>query len=496
MSKTRTRFAPSPTGDLHIGSLRTILFAYVIAKKHGGQFILRVEDTDQARKVAGAVERMIKIINWLGFEFDEGPVQGGDYGPYIQSERLPVYQEHANKLIKTGKAYRCFCTPERLQKMREDQQARKQPPRYDRHCLSLSNDKIKEKLDRGESFVVRQKMPADGTVKVVDELRGEIGFPAKDLDDQVLLKTDGFPTYQLAVVVDDHLMKISHVVRGEEWIPSFPKNWLLYEAFGWDKPKFIHMPLSLNKGGGKLSKRHGDVAVADFRAKGYLPEALVNFSALQGWNPYGKNKELGIGNNEEIFSLEEMIERFEIKDMGISPAVFDIEKLDYLNGYYIRKKSSVELLKLCRPYLQSNIALTDKDYKKQDDFLIKVIKTVQERLKRLSEVAEFTEFYFTENKNFDPEILAWKKMDKKQAKDNLKKLLYFIKAIDEKDWNEETLEKRIIGFIKENDYKIGEYLWPMRVALTGLKASPGPFEVASVLGKQETVERISGAINL
>ena len=494
MSKVRTRFAPSPTGSLHIGSLRTILFAYAIAKVNKGDFLLRVEDTDQARKVEGSIESMVKIVNWLGLKFDEGPYTGGKFGPYIQSERLDIYKKYIDKLVNKGKAYKCFCTATRLKEMRAEQQALKLPPRYDRRCLHLSADEIQSKIEAGEPYVVRQKMPAEGIVTVVDELRGEIKFPAKDLDDQVLMKTDGFPTYQLAVVIDDHLMEISHVVRGEEWIPSFPKNWLLYELFGFEKPKFVHMPLSLNKNGGKLSKRHGDVAVEDFQAKGYLKEALINFSALQGWNPYDKESEVKNKNqeNQEIFSLEEFLGKFKVEDMGTSPGVFDIDKLDYLNGYYIRQKPLAELLDLCRPYLEPNLKLNNDKTKSKDEFLLKMLKTVQERMKILSDVQDLSKFYF-DDINIDTKLLAWKKMSSEQAKENLKKLLEFIKNIKKENWSEKNLENLIIDFIKDNDLKVGEYLWPMRVALTGQKASPGPFEVAYVLNKEETIKRIEKA---
>jgi len=324
MSKIRTRFAPSPTGFLHIGSLRTVLFAYLIAKSNDGDLVLRIEDTDQTRKVEGAKKSLTSILDWIGIKFDEGYGIGGEFGPYIQTERLDIYKKYSDKLINNGKAYRCFCSPERLKKMREDQQERKEPPRYDQTCRDLSEAEINKKLNNKDPFVIRQKMPKGAEVIVHDELRGGIKFKCDELDDHVLIKANGIPTYQFAVVVDDHIMKISHVLRGEEWIPSFPKNILLYKAFGWTPPKFIHMPLTLNKGGGKLSKRQSDVAVEDYRKKGYLPEALINFSALMGWHPKGDN---------EIFSLDELVCEFKIKDMGISASVFDIEKLDYFLSF-------------------------------------------------------------------------------------------------------------------------------------------------------------------
>ena len=308
MKKVRTRFAPSPTGYLHIGSLRTALFVYLLTKSMDGKTVLRIEDTDEKRKVEGAIEKLIDILDWVGISFDEGPGLSGDYGPYIQSQRLEIYQNHIDELLAAKKVYHCFCTPERLDKMRVQQQKKKLPPRYDRKCRDLSQAEVEKKLKKKEKYVIRQKMPLSGIVKVYDELRGEIKFNAKELEDHVLLKSNGVPTYHLAVVVDDRLMEITHVIRGEEWIPSLPKNILLYKAFDWIPPKFIHMPLTLNKGGGKLSKRQGDVAVEDYKAKGYLPEAIINFSVLLGWSPYAEASRDKIPKSKisEILSLKEL----------------------------------------------------------------------------------------------------------------------------------------------------------------------------------------------
>ncbi|PIX11246.1 glutamate--tRNA ligase, partial [Candidatus Falkowbacteria bacterium CG_4_8_14_3_um_filter_36_11] len=324
MPKIRLRFAPSPTGYLHIGGLRTALFNYLIAKNLGGKLILRIEDTDQKREVKGAVKSLIDILNWSGIKFDEGPEIGGDFGPYLQSQRKNIYSKHIQQLINKGKVYYCFCAPERLDKMRQEQQIKKLPPRYDRTCRDLSDKIIKQNLKDKKSFVIRQKMPLAGEVIVNDELRGQIKFKAENLDDQVLIKSNGMPTYQFANVVDDYLMKISHVVRGEEWIPSLPKNILLYKDFGWTAPKYIHLPLMLNKGGGKLSKRQGDVAVEDFRSAGYLPESLINFCGLLGWRFSSAEKKI---EENEIFSLAELVKIFIIKDISVSPAIFDNDKL-------------------------------------------------------------------------------------------------------------------------------------------------------------------------
>ena len=485
MKNVRTRFAPSPTGYLHIGGLRTALFTYLIAKKYNGKFILRIEDTDQERKVEGAVKSLISILKWLGLEFDEGPVQGGNFGPYTQTDRLEIYNRHKDILLDSGHAYRCFCTPERLKKMRQDQQNKKQAPRYDRACRSLSAKEIEEKLANREKYVVRQAMPLEGETRVNDEIRGEIKFNNKDLDDHVLVKSSGIPTYQFANVVDDHTMEISHVTRGEEWIPSFPKNILLYQAFGWEPPKFIHYPVILNKTGGKLSKRQGDVAVEDFKARGYVPAALINFCSLLGWHPKTDN---------EILSLNDIIKVFDIKDINPSPSIFEVDKLDFFNGYWLRQKSASELVKLIKPFLKDNIKLSSEAHKKEDAFLRKIISIEKERIKKLSDIAEITDFFFVEELKYGSEMLVWKKMDKSSLPNNLQALARILEKIPEENWTNDSIEEGVMSFLKAKELKIGEFLWPMRVALTGRKASPGPFEVAEILGKKETLKKINVAI--
>jgi len=489
----RVRFAPSPTGWLHIGSLRTVLFDYLIAKTLGGKLILRIEDTDQKREVKGAVEGLINILDWVGIKFDEGPQVGGEFGPYTQSARMKIYGEQAKALLKKGAAYHCFCTAERLAKMREEQQADKLPPRYDRACRELSEAEVNKRVKAGEKFVIRQKMPLDGEIIVHDELRGDIKFKASDLEDHILIKSDGMPTYHFAVVVDDHLMEISHVLRGDEWIPSFPKNILLYEAFGWAAPKFIHLTLTLNKEGGKLSKRQGDVAVEDYKNKGYLPEAMLNFCVLQGWHPSASAK-APKEKTDEILSLDEMIEYFDYKDMGRSPAIFDVEKLDYFNGYYIRKMSLEKLAELCLPFMGENLKLTEDSKKQSADYIKKAIGLEQERLKKLSEIGELTEFFFRDEPAYEAKLLIWKKLEAKQVKENLQVIYDLLEKISVSDWLKENIEKDIIGYLKGKELKVGDYLWPARAALTGLKASPGPFEVAEVLGKDESLKRINLAI--
>ncbi len=482
--KVRLRLAPSPTGFLHIGNLRTALFGYLLAKSMHGEFILRIEDTDEKREVEGAVDSLLNVLTWLGINFDEGPHLGGDYGPYIQTRRLDIYQKEIQTLLDNRKAYRCFCTPERLTEMREEQQKNKQAPRYDRHCRNLSEDEAQAKIKAGESFVIRQAMPLDGVVEVYDELRGAIKFQAEDLDDHVLIKANGVPTYQFASVVDDHLMEISHVTRGEEWLPSFPKNILLYQAFGWILPKFIHLPLILNKTGGKLSKRQGDVFVEDYKTKGYLSEALINFCAFLGW--HGKT-------DQEIFSLEELEKEFSIAGMGASPAVFDLEKLNYLNGYYIRQMSPENLVDLVKPYLTEAIATAP--FNISDEYLTKIISLEQERLKVLGEITQATAYFFVDQSEYEAQLLVWKKSDAEKTKTNLQTLADYL-AVYSGDWTKENLESSIKQLIADQGGQVGDYLWPMRVALTGRQFSPGPFEVAAVLGKEITLKRIKGAINI
>ncbi len=495
MKKNRLRFAPSPTGFLHIGSLRTVLFDYLTAKTLGGDLILRIEDTDQKRKVEGSVESLFKILDWIGIKFDEGPGIGGDYGPYIQTERLDIYNKYIQKLLDEGKAYHCFCSPERLEKMRQEQQKQKKAPRYDRKCRNLSKEEVEKRIKNGEKFVIRQKMPTEGEVRVFDELRGEIVFRAEELEDHILIKSNGIPTYQFASVVDDHLMKISHIIRGEEWIPSLPKNVLLYKDFGWQEPKFIHMPLTLNKGGGKLSKRHNDVAVEDYKKKGYLKEALINFSVLLGWHPKS--------DETEIFSMDDLLKEFDYKDMGISPAIFDTEKLDYLNGYYIRQKNLDELFDLTMPFLEEYWSDEEKAKKLlkpirdfEEKYLKNVIRLEQERMKKLSDIGELTEFFFVRDLNYEKDLLVWKKMTEEETKDNLKKVYELLEKIPKENWTNDSIEDALITYLRAKELKIGNYLWPMRASLSGEKASPSPFDIAEVLGKNETLNRINKAIAL
>ncbi|HVY68178.1 MAG TPA: glutamate--tRNA ligase [Patescibacteria group bacterium] len=495
--KIRTRFAPSPTGYVHIGNFRTALFSYLFAKHHGGDFILRIEDTDRARLVEGAVDSLLKVLNQFGIEPDEGfylDSQGqvkerGSLGPYLQSERLPLYQKYALQLVEEKKAYYCYCSEQRLEDLRKEQVALKKPPMYDRHCRGLSAEQAQAEMERcrkeGRNPVIRQAIPQEGATIVHDVIYGEIRYENQLLDDQVLLKSDGFPTYHLAVVVDDHFMGITHITRSEEWIPSTPKHILLYQALGWQPPVFAHLPLILNPDKTKLSKRQGDVAVEDFLKKGYLPEALINFVAFLGWNPK---------TEREIFSLPELIAEFDLAKVNKSGAVFDIGKLDWLNGQYIRTTDPARLLELAKPYWQE--AGIDQAGR-ADSYLMAIIALEKDRLKKLADIGEGTGFYFREP-DYEPALLVWKKSTAADAKDKLAKLAELLQSLTDDGFAQPALEAAVKKFIADNNYDNGSVLWPLRVALTGRQFSPGPFEVCATLflgiGKQGIIHRLNAAL--
>ncbi len=488
----KTRFAPSPTGFLHVGGLRTALFAYLLAKKNKGKFILRIEDTDQKRFVPGGMENIISSLNWAGLKIDEGVkldknkqiIQVGENGPYIQSQRLDIYKKYVQQLLDQGDAYYCFCSKERLDNLRTEQEKQGLPTKYDGHCRNLTPEEVKTKIANGEKYVVRLKMPQIGETVINDLIRGEVRFKNELVDDQVILKSDGFPTYHLAVVVDDYLMGVTHVIRGEEWLPSTPKHVFLYQKLGWNLPNFVHLPLLVNENRKKLSKRHGDVSVKDYIEKGYLPEALINFIALLGWNP---------GDDREFFSLAELECEFDIKRISKNSAVFDFKKLNWYNQHYIRQKSLDELLNLVLPYLQQ-AGLEIEKY--ESTWLKKVIALEKNRVEKLSDFPAALKFIF-ELPDYNKELLIWKKADLNDAKDKLIKLIDFLNHFDnkEEEWTEKKIEEKIIIWLKENNFGVGNVLWPMRVALSGLDKSPNPFEIASVLGKAETLRRLQLAID-
>ncbi len=502
--KIRTRFAPSPTGYLHIGSLRTALYAYLFAKKNGGDFGLRIEDTDRKRYVPGSVEKLIESLEWAGLEYSEGPVlekksgsaesknypkvfEIGEYGPYFQSERLEIYQKYAMELVEKGHAYYCFCEPERLEEVRKQQATEKKPPMYDRYCLhNLKPEEVNQKLKENCAYTIRMKVPRGKIIETDDIIRGKVKFQTDLLDDQVLLKSDGFPTYHLAHVVDDHLMNFTHIVRGEEWLPSLPKHLLLFEFFGWKAPRYAHLPLLLNPDKSKLSKRQGDVAVEDYVKKGYLKEAIINFVAFLGWNP-------GKGETQEIFSFEELIQKFELEKVHKAGAVFDLQKLDWLNGQYIKKLSLDELYEKALPFLEKKDFFEEaSEARKSETYLKKVLEIEQDRLLKLTEAGESNRFFF-EDISPKKEMLQWKEMTDEELKDSLQKSKTVLEKISEEDWTRENLEKLLLEVAGD---KRGDLLWPLRVALTAEKKSPSPFEVAWVLGKEESLARIETALAL
>ncbi len=476
-----TRFPPSPTGYLHIGSLRTALYNYLFAKRHGGRFILRVEDTDRTRYVEGAVESLIRTMDAMGLAYDEGPtlvdgkiVEIGDHGPYVQSERLDLYKTYAQQLIDQGDAYHCFCTKERLTQLRDQQRLAKLPTKYDRACLALNDEEKQARIDAGDDHVVRLKVP-EGPITFTDEIRGAVTIDGSEVDDQVLMKTDGFPTYHLAVVVDDHLMGVTHIIRGEEWVSSVPKHVLLYQKLGFPLPSFGHLPLILNPDKSKLSKRQGDVAVEDFLKKGYLPEALLNFVALLGFNPSG---------DREIYTMQELQEAFDLSRVNKSGAVFDVEKLNWMNGQYIKCLDEEELNK--------RIAEFAPDI--EGDLLKRIVQVEKDRLAVLSEISDRLDMY-TQSPAYDAEILVWKKADKEDAIAQLKGVQGVLEGLNEEVFTSlELIEGAVKKYIEDNDLKNGNVLWPLRVALSGEPRSPSPFELLWALGKKESLTRVNHAI--
>ena len=478
MKQVKTRFAPSPTGYLHIGGLRTALYAWLFARKNMGVFVLRIEDTDQNREVEGAKEVIFSTLRDTGLYYDEGPDVGGDYGPYIQSERKDIYKKHADILIENGAAYRCFCTKERLAEQRKLAESKGQTYTYDKHCLHLTKEQIQQKLDAGEPYVIRQNIPQEGETTYSDAVFGDITVPNSDLDDNVLLKTDGMPTYNLANVVDDHLMGITHVIRGVEYLSSTPKYNHLYRAFGWEIPQYIHMPVVMKDKQRKLSKRHGDASFDDFISKGYLKEALLNYIALLGWSP---------GTDQEIFTLEELVDAFSIDGLSKSPAIFDTDKLKWMNAQYIRALSQEDFIKTAMPYFKECGA---------DKFDLELItKIIQPRLEVLAEIPEKLDF-LTKMPPFDSEMYFHKRMktDAQKALPVLKDAQALLEAQD--DYSEEPLKEALMGLVEQLGIKNGQLLWPLRIAITGTKVTPGgAVEAACLLGKQETLTRLTGSID-
>ena len=479
MTKIRTRYAPSPTGRMHVGNLRTALYAYLIAKHEGGDFLLRIEDTDQERYVEGAIDIIYRTLEKTGLIHDEGPDKDGGVGPYVQSERQKqgLYLEYAKKLIEKKQAYYCFCTPERLNSLRSNVNG-EEIMKYDKHCLSLSEEEIKEKLESGIPYVIRQNNPTTGTTSFHDDIYGDITVDNSELDDMVLIKSDGYPTYNFANVVDDHLMGITHVVRGNEYLSSSPKYNRLYEAFGWEVPTYVHCPLITNEEHKKLSKRSGHSSFEDLTEQGYVSEAIVNFVALLGWSPE---------DDKEIFSLQELIEAFDYKHISKSPAVFDMVKLSWMNGEYLKKMSEEDFFKLAEPYIKEVI-------KKPLD-IKKISNMVKTRIEVLPQIGSHIDF-FEELPEYDTEMYTHKKM--KTNSENslalLKEVLPLLENTDE--YTNDNLFSILQEFGKEHEYKTGFIMWPIRTALSGKQMTPaGATEIMEILGKDESIKRIKIGID-
>lgn len=483
--KVRVRYAPSPTGILHVGGVRTALFNWLFARHHNGAFILRIEDTDRKRYDAEALADIMESLSWLGLHWDEGPEVGGDYGPYFQSERTELYQKHAQWLIDNGHAYKCYCTPERLAEMREQQRAAKKSG-YDRHCRSLSVAERVE-LDASDTpYVVRLAVPLEGTTSYTDELRGEVTVDNSTIDDLVLLKSDGFPTYHLANVVDDHFMEISHIFRGDEWLSSVPKHVLLYNAFGWDIPTYVHLPLILDPSGkGKMSKRKkvdGQdryVHLRDFRAAGYLPDALFNFLARVGWAPDG---------DTEIFDREFAVEKFSIASINSSPARFAYDKLDWTNGIYIRKSSNERLAEMLVPFLEEAGCEMTPEHR---EILVQSIPIIKERLKTLRDAAELVDFMFADTLEYDPALLMQKQMSKAHIQHVITRFQEVLTDITV--WQHEAIEAALRPLVDETGLKARKVFGILRIAITGKKVSPPLFESMAILGKEACLARLGRA---
>lgn len=482
MNEVRVRYAPSPTGAPHIGNLRTALFNWLWAKHNNGKFILRVEDTDQAREVENGLELIMESLRFLGMNWDEGPDIGGAYGPYHQSERLAIYKKYADELVQKGAAYHCYCTQEELEQMRAEQMARGEPTRYDRRCRRLTPAQRAEREAKGLPHVVRLAVPLEGSTTLPDFIHGDITIPNADVDDQVLLKSDGFPTYHMAVVVDDHLMEITHVMRGDEWISSFPKHILLYNAFGWTPPQFGHMPVVLGPDKKKLSKRHGATSVIQFRDEGYLVEALVNFMALLGWAYDGER---------ELFTRDELIQAFTLDHIHPSPAVFDRTKLDWMNGSYIRGLEIGDLAERLLPFLTRAgvVANSQTDL----ETVRKIAPYIQERLKRLDEIAPLVDFIFLDEITYDPKLLIGSKMNALESLNALRsagEVLDNFASLDD----DEAMERELRAASEKLGLKPAQFFGVLRIALTGKAVTPPLVGTMKVMGKEKVMARIQNAL--
>lgn len=476
--EVRTRFAPSPTGFMHLGGVRTALYNYLYAKKNHGKFILRIEDTDQERYVEGATDVIYDTLRACGMEWDEGPDKGGDYGPYVQSERKPLYLPYAKQLIEKGAAYYCFCTKEELDERRAAAEARGEVFKYDKHCLNLSKEEVQAKLEAGTPYVIRMNCPTTGESTYDDEVFGHLTFPNDTLDDMVLIKTDGMPTYNFANVIDDHLMGITHVMRGMEYLSSTPKYNMLYNAFGWEIPQYVHLTTVMRDAHHKLSKRDGDAYYSDFIDKGYLKEALINYLALVGWNP---------GDDREFFTMDELIEAFDIKRLNNAPGIFDTDKLTWFNAEYIRKLPFDEYLKMVTPWFDKALAGKQFDYKRLAELMqsrTEVFNRVPDMVRFLVEMPEYDlDLYNNKKMKTNPEV----------AKESLTLVKPVLEGIE--DWSEANIHDTVMAAIAESGKKNGAVLWPLRIAISGLASTPGgAFEIAYLLGKEETLRRLNSSM--
>ncbi|CVI66400.1 Glutamate--tRNA ligase [Clostridiales bacterium CHKCI001] len=479
MSKVRTRFAPSPTGRMHVGNLRTALYAYLIAKHEGGDFILRIEDTDQERYIEGAVDIIYRTLKKTGLIHDEGPDKDGGCGPYVQSERQArgIYLEYAKQLVEKGEAYYCFCDAERLESLKQEI-AGKEISIYDKHCLHLSKEEVETNLAAGKPYVIRQNNPTEGTTTFHDEIYGDITVDNSELDDMILIKSDGYPTYNFANVVDDHLMGITHVVRGNEYLSSSPKYNRLYEAFGWEVPVYVHCPLITDETHKKLSKRCGHSSFEDLIEQGFLTEAIVNFVALLGWSPE---------NNQEIMSMEELIQNFDYHHMSKSPAVFDYTKLKWMNGEYIKAMNMDTYMDMAMPYIKSVVTRNCK--------LDKIAELVKTRIEVFPDIPDLIDF-FQEVPEYDISMYTHKKM-KTNAQSSLEVLKEILPRLEaQEDYSNDALYQLLVDFVKEKGYKNGYVMWPIRTAVSGKQMTPGgASEIMEIIGKEESLKRIEDAIN-
>ncbi|MBI4188711.1 MAG: glutamate--tRNA ligase [Chloroflexi bacterium] len=479
----RTRYAPSPTGFPHVGNIRSALFAWLFARHNKGSFIVRIEDTDTARKVEGAVEAILDSLRWLGLDWDEGPEAGGQYGPYFQSQRLDLYRYAAEQLISQGDAYYCYCSPQRLTEMRAEQVRLKQPPGYDRHCRDLGEEVWAQKATEGITPVVRFKTPLEGQTSFTDLIWGELKFENSTIDDLVLLKSDGYPTYHLANVVDDHNMKVSHVIRAEEWLSSTPRHVMLYKALGYEQPQFAHLPILLGRDRSKLSKRHGAVSAIDYREQGYLPEAMLNFLALLGWS---------LDDKTEIFSRQELIDKFSLERVSRTAAIFNREKLDWMNGVYIRGLTAEDFAQRALPFLDKGL-LPEIKRPLSAEYVRQIMPLIQERAKTLSEIPDLVSFFFVDELVYDSALLIGKGMSKESTTQALETAQQRLKQSNAFDI--ESLEALLRPMADELKLKTGQFFGVLRIAVTGRAVAPPLFQTMAVLGKERSLRRIEAALS-